>query len=326
MSDLKRPDVIHHFRAASDSLLAAILDQSIDCVKLIGIDGAVEYMNRSGQCAMEIDDFATISGKPWWSLWPSEAQGQIHESVLLATGGECSRFEAFCPTAKGNPRWWDVSVSPVKDAGGALRGLVSVSRDISELVAARSANEALAGEMAHRLRNAYAVTSALLSAFARGDEERERFAQEVAERFTRLGKAQTLMLATEGGSVQLAALVSELTQPFDNNIACITIDTLPEAEIGARKLQPLALLIGELCTNSVHHGALGNGGTIAISGALEEERLILRWCERSDRAMVDAGDTTGFDLLGRLLRAQKGALDLKHRANGLDAAISVPLN
>ena len=45
--------------------------------------------------------------------------------------GSETRFEAFCPTAKGKPRWWDVRVSPMRDARGTVLKIISVSRDIT---------------------------------------------------------------------------------------------------------------------------------------------------------------------------------------------------
>lgn len=41
--------------------LAAALDRSVDCVKLLIPNGTVEWMNRNGLCAMEISDFDDVS-------------------------------------------------------------------------------------------------------------------------------------------------------------------------------------------------------------------------------------------------------------------------
>jgi hypothetical protein len=48
--------------AISADALAAVLDQSVDCVKLIGLDGGLRWINSNGLCAMEIDDFAQVDG------------------------------------------------------------------------------------------------------------------------------------------------------------------------------------------------------------------------------------------------------------------------
>ena len=151
-------------------------------------------MNRNGRCAMGIDDFAQVAGMNWWELWPEAAQPLIRDAIAKAHDGENSRFEAFCPTAKGDPRWWDVSVAPLRDEAGTLMGLISVSRDISGDIVARELRESTAAEMRHRLQNAYALTSAIVLTTARGNPEREAFAREIVERLERLGIAQSLLL------------------------------------------------------------------------------------------------------------------------------------
>ncbi len=94
-------------------VLAALFDQSRDCIKVIGADGRLDYMTPNGRLAMEVDDFSQLAGRYWWDLWPPESQHLIRKSVVDGAAGRSSTFEAFCPTAKGTPRWWEVSVTPI---------------------------------------------------------------------------------------------------------------------------------------------------------------------------------------------------------------------
>ena len=111
----------------------SLMDGTADCVKVLDLDGRLLHMNTPGLCAMEIDDLGPLCGQEWGALWPSDARGDIERSVTRAVGGEVSSFQAYCPTAKGTPKWWEVTVSPVRDAdGGRVVRLLSVSRDITE--------------------------------------------------------------------------------------------------------------------------------------------------------------------------------------------------
>lgn len=38
---------------SSEAVLRAVLEQSPDCIKVIGPEGSLGYMNRNGQCAMD---------------------------------------------------------------------------------------------------------------------------------------------------------------------------------------------------------------------------------------------------------------------------------
>lgn len=109
----------------------SIFENSPDCVKIIGIDGSLLGMNVNGQCAMEIDDFGAVCGEMWPSLWPEATRQQVHNALSNARTGGIGHFEAFCPTAKGTPKWWDVVVSPLLGSDGSLQGLLSISRDIT---------------------------------------------------------------------------------------------------------------------------------------------------------------------------------------------------
>ncbi len=115
----------------NEAFLRSVLDSSPDCVKVIDLEGRLVYMNGPGLCIMEIESFADFQGRRWSGLWPEEAREQIVQSISDAKAGHTARFSAFCPTAKGTPRWWDITVSPVRDQHGRVTRLLSVSRDVT---------------------------------------------------------------------------------------------------------------------------------------------------------------------------------------------------
>jgi PAS domain S-box-containing protein len=114
-------------------LVELLLEHTDDCVKLLDRRGRLVTMNGPGLCAMEIDDFEAFRGKAWATLWPDEAKADVEAAVAAALTGRTARFTAFCPTAKGTPKWWSVTVAPVPDAASRTGALVSVSRDVTEL-------------------------------------------------------------------------------------------------------------------------------------------------------------------------------------------------
>ena len=126
--------------ALSVDTLASVLGESIDCVKLVDIDGSLQWMNASGICVMEIADFSLVKGSPWVDFWPAETRATIFDAFEAATTGKTIRFDGFCPTATGAPRWWEVSKSPVKNTSGEHAGFLAVSRNVT---AERMAQQAL---------------------------------------------------------------------------------------------------------------------------------------------------------------------------------------
>lgn len=312
-------------RSLSPISLATVLDQSVDCVKLISLDGRVEYMNANGLCAMEIDDFQMIRGKDWADLWPVEARATILDSYPRAAAGEAVRFRAFCPTAKGTPRWWDVSVSPVSDENG-LAGYLSVSRDVTEHQNSREALEIAAAEMKHRLKNTYAMISSLILGFARGDETTEAFAHDMAERLRGLSTAQALFVSDDA-PCELSRLIPALLAPFETPLCPISIDSLDALPIDQAQANAIALVMGELSVNSSKHGALRHGGSVHLEAGRGEDRLVIRWTETS-RQPVTAHDREGGQghrLMERIVRARRGEIGTIWMDNGLRVTLAFPL-
>lgn len=123
----------------SAALLCAALDASDDCIKLVDTDGRLLFMSGRGREAMEIEDFNAVMNLEWASLWPQESRTRVRAAVAAARMGERSTFEAYCPTAKGAPRWWQVSVAPVRTDGKRLNAVISISRDVTALIETRKA-------------------------------------------------------------------------------------------------------------------------------------------------------------------------------------------
>lgn len=133
-------DILHPLAAATADggvfdlaeLGKGVFEGSPDCVKLLDAQGHILAMNRNGQCAMEIDDFRTIQGANWATLWTEENRHVIDAAVIAARSGRNYSLNLACPTAKGSPRWWEVTVSPIVGDTGEVTRILSVSRDITE--------------------------------------------------------------------------------------------------------------------------------------------------------------------------------------------------
>lgn len=310
----------------SSMSLASVLDQSVDCVKVIRLTGELEYMNANGLCAMEIDDFDAVRGRLWADLWPDEARQAIDASYGAAARGDTVRFRAFCPTAKGDPRWWDVTVSAVTDEDGRQAGYLSVSRDATESHLAREALEIAAAEMKHRLKNTYMMVSSLMMGIARGDPGRTAFAEEMGDRLAALSTAQSLFTSNEA-SCEVTRLIPALIAPFDNPACPVVIDALARAFVDQGQADAIALVLGELAVNSAKHGALAHGGDIHVGSDVAGDMLGITWTERS--AVPPTGHAReggqGLQLMARIVRARRGTLELEWSTLGLIARMAFRL-
>jgi len=323
-------DAVDFLRASGlplSSVVLGLLDQSDDCIKIIGLDGTLQFMNCNGKKVMQIDDFSAIAGAPWTSLWPEPSRTLIGQAVATGLGGRINRFEASCPTAKGEPRWWEVTVSPVRAPTGDVVALLSTSRDISDRRQREEAAATVALEMRHRLRNAHSVGAALLLASGKVAPAHQEFARDVAGRLALLSDIHA-RLVDDGGGIALATLCDDVAQVFEHSGGQLQRAQVPDLHLHENHARVVSLILGELTTNSLKHGALGRGGEAEIDARVEDNTLTLHWRERfsvEQKAVRTASSGQGAELMSRIARLYRGSIETGPDEHGYYATLTLPL-
>ena len=98
---------------ASEAFKTRLIEGSLDCIKVLDLDGRLQSMNAGGMQALDICDFGAFCNAFWPELWPVESREIVRGAVDTARQGGVSRFVGLCPTAIGTPKWWDVAVSAI---------------------------------------------------------------------------------------------------------------------------------------------------------------------------------------------------------------------
>ncbi|MBD2014800.1 response regulator [Microcoleus sp. FACHB-53] len=127
----------------SEELKQRILDSSQDCIKVLTLDGRLQYINKQGTHLFEVDDPSSLLNATWVSFWQGEDHQKAKAAIAAASSGNVGSFRGYCPTAKGKPKWWDVIVTPIRDASGQVVQLLSISRDITTQKQAEAEREQL---------------------------------------------------------------------------------------------------------------------------------------------------------------------------------------
>ncbi len=310
----------------STEALANVIDQSVDCVKLIDLAGAVLWMNSNGICAMEIDDSTAVYGREWSGLWPEENRALVTDSLTRAQTGENVRFEAFCPTAKGAPRWWNVSVSRVTSPEGEHVGYLAISRDVTEAELQRRQLALAADELRHRLKNTYAMVCGLVSVFAMGNREHETFAKEMNARLLALGTAQAFFTSPDVPR-DVSELIPALVKPFVTSGCTIELDDIEPVLVERAQADAVALIVGELAMNSTKHGAMNHGGAISVRAQENQGQLLLTWEETAVQpvAQTSREGGMGLDLIAMMVEAHRGTITTSWHDHGPVVVANLPI-
>jgi len=106
---------------------------SQDCIKMLDLEGRLLWMNEGGMQALEICDLGPFVNSSWIQFWEGEDRKAAQAAVETARNGGTGRFTGyFATTTSKQPRWWDVVVSPIRNAEGKPERLLAVSRNVTE--------------------------------------------------------------------------------------------------------------------------------------------------------------------------------------------------
>ncbi|KQQ75896.1 PAS domain-containing sensor histidine kinase [Xanthomonas sp. Leaf131] len=109
-----------------------VVELSLDSIKEISLDGCVKFVNAHGLARVAAEHARSIVGERWSSLWPEEFRPRVEDALAAAGQGLSQQFETQCTGADGQRQFWLVSTSPLRDAHGAIEGVLAVNRDITE--------------------------------------------------------------------------------------------------------------------------------------------------------------------------------------------------
>ena len=312
-------------KSFSMETVAAVFEHSDDCVKLIDPNGKLLWMNANGMCAMEIDDFAMVDGGEWCGFWPDEHVEEVRASYTAATP-RMSRFRAFCPTAKGTPKWWDVSVTPVSDTSGRHVGFIAASRDVTESELAARNRELLMAEMRHRQRNTLTLAASLLRLHGRNRPGARDFVDEMVERLHALGRAQSVIAQSNAECHDLAELLPTLVKPLAGPDCALEIFAEPGLAIAPSLVDVVGVIFGELAVNAGKHGAFVKGGRVGVTAMRSGGQIEVVWSEvcHAEVSATSRAGGQGLDLMGRIAGMNGAKFTIEWRPKGIYARLLLP--
>lgn len=214
--------------------------------------------------------------------------------------------------------------------------LLGTILDITERRTNEEARRLLAKELDHRVKNLFAMASAMVTMTARTAASPADMASSLHGRLQALAKAHELIrpaLAEEAlhhSETSVAAIIETILAPHHD--LClpgrILMDCAPTS-VGARSATSLTLVLHELATNASKYGALSTtNGHLTISCWHDGEAMFLSWQERGGPEIDGPPKTKGFgsQLAQKSVADQlEGMIAYDWQRGGLRVELRVPL-
>jgi PAS domain S-box-containing protein len=307
----------------------SVVEASQDCIRVISADGVVEYMNAQGQALFEIEDFDGRNRRRYWpEMWPPESRDTVEEALRTALDGHAVAFRAACPTAKGSPRWWDTTVSPILEGERVIR-VLATSRDVTGERLAESHRQLLVNELNHRVKNTLATVQSIAKQSLRNAGVDLSVRDALEGRLMAIAATHNVLTDQNWSAASLRQIVDGSVTPYRSNPGQLTI-TGQDLKVSPKPAVVMALAFHELAINALKYGALSApGGHVDIRWHVESnDQLYIEWAERGGPE-VRKPERRGFG--SRIVELALpnelgGAVAVDYRSEGLRCSIRSPLS
>ena len=321
--------------APVDALLAEIVASSDDAIVSKTLEGIVTSWNGAAE---RLFGYAAeeMIGRPIAVLAAPGREDEMPAILARIRRGErVDHLETVRRRKDGGLVEIALTVSPVRDRRGRIVGASKIARDIGPRRAVEERQRLLLNELRHRVKNLLALVQAL----ARQTEAEGRSGEAYRDAF--LGRLETLMRAHElafeaDATADLGGLVAGTLAPYHGaGPARLAVENGPSVVLARGQITPLCLILHELATNAVKHGALSApAGQVRVGWRNEQEepagggrRLRLRWEEQSGPE-VQQPTTRGFGtrlIEFAAIHELHGRAELIFAPAGLQAEIAFPV-
>jgi PAS domain S-box-containing protein len=288
------------------------------------------------------DAHGQVADMPQWRALTGQSVEQVRglgwldaihpddRAVTREVWARAVKMQAPCDTeyrarmASGEHRWFNSRGVPILDDDGSVLEWVGVCIDITQRKRAEDKTRLLAREVNHRANNLLTIINAMMRQTRAGTAA--ELISAMQGRIGALSRVQTRLARDQWDRTDLSKLVGEELAPFGRDVAGRFQISGPPVPLSADAAQALAIVVHELATNAVKHGALSvTAGRVAVAWSLGAGRLALSWTETGGPP-VSPPSREGFGTRAITLLAQQleGDVELIWMDEGLACSLTIP--
>jgi PAS domain S-box-containing protein len=299
-------------------------------------DGFHDYYNARWYQFTGVPEGST-DGEEWNGMFHPDDQERAWARWRHSLDtGEPYEIEYRLRHRSGEYRWTLGRALPIRNGKGDIIRWMGTCTDIHKQKEQADHNEILSRELAHRIKNIFAVIGGLIGLSARRAPEHRAFAMTLQQRIAALGRAHEFVRphseqsqpSVESGS--LHAVLAEILSPYPALEEGRIVIGGEDFTVDDRGATPIALLTHELATNATKYGALSNpDGTVAIDMKHVGENMVMQWIERGGPELQAPPAHEGFgSKLAEMSIVNQlgGRFERRWPSSGLEAIIEVPID
>lgn len=276
-------------RHASDAAarrLTALVESSDDAIIAKDLDGYITDWNPGAERLFGYRR-EEVLGQSVMLLIPEDRQEEEPGILARVRAGErIERFETIRRRKDGTLVAISLTISPIKDARGAIVGASKIARDVSDWQRAQEQQNMLLREMNHRIKNVFALTSGIVNLSARSASSPLELAATVSERLATLSRAHALTMSAiaaggEPAAATLHALIGAILAPYKAGERPRSEVRGADIQIPSALVTSLSLLLHEFATNAAKYGSLSTEeGIVEITCSDRLSEFLIVWRER----------------------------------------------
>lgn len=219
-------------------------------------------------------------GRSFAEIWV-EAWAEIGPIADRAFAGEATYIEDFPLVIDryGRPEeaWFTFCYSPLRASDGSVAGFLDTVVETTATVQARADLAQVNEELHHRLQNTLTLVHAIATQSLRAVEDRDAV-EKFRARIVALGRAHQVLLSQSWSGASLDEVAPRILAPI-TAAEHVAISGAP-VRMGSRATVSLAMVLHELASNAVTHGALSAAaGRVGLSWECDDGLFRLAWRE-----------------------------------------------
>lgn len=236
----------------------------------------------------------------------------------VLASGEALRADVALQVGEA-ARHFDMKITPA-EVGGAARGTLVASIDITEQKLEQQHQNLVMRELAHRAKNLLSLIDGVARQSARAEGLPDGCAQRFSARIAALAGAHDLLIGNDWRGAKIRELIEGQLAHLLPEAGERLVISGPPVNLTPEASQYLALALHELATNATKYGVLGNAeGDLRISWIAEQrQRVTLTWRETGAAVSRPSRSGLGLRLIEQLIpRALGGDAALEFGPTGL---------